>query len=46
MAGLFEAAVEWIKEKTNPIPVIEITKKMVGSQTASMPMSVQAFIML
>ena len=27
MAGLFEAAVEWIKEKTNPIPVIEITKK-------------------
>ena len=26
MSGLFKAGVEWIKEKTNPIPIIEETK--------------------
>ena len=26
MAGLFEAAVEWIKEETTPMPIIKITK--------------------
>ena len=28
MAGLFKAGVEWIKEKTNPVPIIAETKDM------------------
>ena len=30
MAGLFKAAVEWIKEKTDPMPIIEATKDKDG----------------
>ena len=33
MAGLFKAGVEWIKEKTNPVPIITETKDKNGNSS-------------